>query len=230
MSKYDFTLDMQTKNSNSTILNGIKPESSILEVGCAHGRMTKYLKETLKCNVDIIEIDEEAGKIASQWARNNWLGEVDGNIESSRAFAEAMSVTGEFYDYIVFADVLEHLIHPDQVLTKCKSALSMSGSVWISIPNVAYNGVIAGLINNNFTYRETGLLDNTHLRFFTYHSLKKFVEKAGFKVVTEHNLINSAKNSEFKTTYTEVPPMIASFLRTRPMGEVYQFVWELKAA
>lgn len=225
MSKYDFTLDMQNINSNSVILKGIKPESKVLEVGCAHGRMTKYLKETLNCTVDIIEIDDEAGQVASQWARHSYLGIDQGNAEffGPASFEDT-------YDYVVFADVLEHLAYPDMVLPKYKHALKEGGSIWISIPNVAYNGIILELMANKFTYRDVGLLDNTHLRFFAYYSLKKFVEKAGFKVAQEHNVINSLKNSEFAKSFTDVPPMISAFLRTRPLGEVYQFVWELKVA
>jgi O-antigen biosynthesis protein len=133
-----------------------------------------------------------------------------------------------FYDYIIFADVLEHLLHPENVLTNCKYILSKAGSVWISIPNIAYNGVIIELLNDKFTYRETGLLDNTHLRFFTINSLDKMVKKCGFKIANEHNLKNHLKNSEFRDAYTQVPPQIASYLKFRPSGEVYQMVWELK--
>src|SRR5271163_2874968 len=85
MSKYDFELDMKTQNSNSVILNNIKPNSTVLEIGCAYGRMTKYLKETLNCTVDVVEVDEEAGKVAGQWASHSLLGN-DGNVESYRFF------------------------------------------------------------------------------------------------------------------------------------------------
>lgn len=222
MSKYDFTLDMQNVNSNSVILKRIPLESKVLEIGCAHGRMTKYLKETLNCTVDIFEIDEESGQVASQWARKSYLG-MDVQHYNPSDFKDT-------YDYVVFADVLEHLTNPEKVLPDFKQVLKQDGSIWISIPNVAYNGIILELMANKFTYRDVGLLDNTHLRFFAYHSLKKFVEKAGFKVVQEHNVINSLKNSEFAKSFVDVPPMIAAFLRSRSLGEVYQFVWELKVA
>lgn len=223
MSKYDFELDMKTQNSNSVILKNIKPESTILEIGCAHGRMTKYLKETLNCTIDIAEIDEESGKVASQWARYAFLGD-RGNVEAEDYFGGISTA----YDYVIFADVLEHLVNPEVVLKNSTKVLKPEGSVWISIPNVAYNGIIIELIQDKFTYRETGLLDNTHLRFFTINSLDKMVKKCGFKIVNEQNLINSIRNSEFRNAYTEVPPQIAAFLRMRSSGEVYQFVWELK--
>lgn len=232
MSKYDFELDMKTQNSNSVILKGIKPETTVLEVGCAHGRMTKYLKETLKCTIDIIEIDTEAGRVAKQWARNAFIGEPNtgnsGNIEDPWMFPRIKEFWDTEYDYIIFADVLEHLHEPAEVLESAKEVLKKEGSIWISIPNVAYNGIIIDLINDQFTYRETGLMDSTHLRWFTMKSLEKMVTKCGYKIATEHNLINFVRFSEFKDAYSKVPPQIASFLKFRPGGEVYQMVWELK--
>src|SRR5579871_1432657 len=195
MSKYDFALDMKTKNSLSVILENIKPGSTVLEVGPAHGRMTKYMKETLNCNIDIIEIDEEAGTVAKQWASRAWLGS-EGNVEGN-IFYEGLFADGSIcYDYIIYADVLEHLVNPEKVLAKSKDFLADEGSIWISIPNVAYNGVIIELMNDQFTYRETGLLDNTHLRFFTMNSLDKMVKKCGFKINFEHNLQNKVSLSE----------------------------------
>jgi O-antigen biosynthesis protein len=226
MSKYDFKLDMKSDNSLSVILKNIKPGSTVLEVGPAHGRMTKYLKEELKCEVDIVEIDEEAGKVASEWCRNAFLGD-QGNIESDYLWHHILHELQ--YDYVIFADVLEHLINPEKVLARSKSLLSENGSVWISIPNIAYNGVIIELMNDQFTYRDVGLLDNTHLRFFTMNSLDKMVKKCGFKISFEHNLQNKVSLSEFKDAYTKVPPQIASFLKFRQGGEVYQMIWELKA-
>ena len=114
------------------------------------------------------------------------------------------------------------------MLSNSKQVLNKDGSVWISIPNIAYNGVILELMNDQFTYRETGLLDNTHLRFFTMNSLDKMVKKCGFRINFEHNLQNKVNFSEFKDAYTKVPPAIASFLKFRPGGEVYQMIWELK--
>lgn len=227
MSKYDFELDMKTQNSNSVILNNIKPNTKVFEIGCAHGRMTKYLKETLGCSVSVAEADEESGQVASQWADKSYIGYEglnSGDVESSSFWLKK----DNDYDYVIFADVLEHLLQPDEALKNSKVLLKPGGSIWISIPNIAYNGVIIDLMNDKFTYRETGLLDNTHLRFFTIQSLDKMVKKCGFKIVNEQNLKNFLKNSEFKEAYSQVPPQIASFLKFRPSGEVYQMVWELQ--
>lgn len=223
--KYNFELDMETENSNSAILKNISPNSKVLEFGCAHGRMTKYLKENLKCDTTIVEINAQAGSVAAQWASKAYIGNTLGDIEGDSFFYDFKE---NDFDYIIFADVLEHLKNPEIVLKKCKSLLTKNGSIWISIPNVGHNAVLIDLWNGLFEYRELGLLDNTHLRFFTSQSLENMILKCEFKIANKINLINTVENTEFHNSYDDVPVMVAFLLQRREFGEVYQFVWELK--
>jgi GT2 family glycosyltransferase/2-polyprenyl-3-methyl-5-hydroxy-6-metoxy-1,4-benzoquinol methylase len=225
MPNYDFALDMKTDNSNSLILRNIKPNSVVLEMGPAHGRMTKYLKEQLNCEVYIVEKDEEAGKVAAQYATDAIIGEEQGDLEKPWWSANLID---QKFDYIIFADVLEHLHDPKTVLENAKFLLKDTGSVLISIPNIAHNAVLIDLLQNKFEYREIGILDKTHLKFFTHNSLKTFVASAGFTVVQECNAINIVSNTEFENSYMQLPTHIGEYLMARPYGEVYQFVWELK--
>ena len=150
MSNYDFTLDMKTDNSNSLILRNIKPHSLVLEMGPAHGRMTKYLKEQLHCEVYIVEKDEEAGKVASQYATEAIIGDVQGDLEKPWWSANLLDIK---FDYIIFADVLEHLHDPKKVLEDAKFLLKDTGSVLLSIPNIAHNAVLIDLLQNIKTRR-----------------------------------------------------------------------------
>lgn len=213
MDKYNFELDIGGDNSNSVILRNIKPNSKILEFGCAFGRMTKYLKETLNCQVTIVEKDYESFSIAKQYSVNSY------NLP-----VEEFDTTEKF-DYIIFADVLEHLFDPESALTKAKSYLNDTGSIWISIPNIAHNSVLIDLYQNKFEYRKTGLLDDTHIRFFTRTSLDSMVERCGLSVVNKIDLLNAVENTEFGNRYEDVD--IGEFLKLREDGEVYQFVWNL---
>lgn len=225
--KYDFELDMVGENSNSAILKNILPNSKVLECGCAHGRMTKYLKEVLSCDVYIAERNEDTGKNAAVYSIKSFLGE-EGNIEEETFFNNLYEKGIYDLDYIIFADILEHLYSPEKILQKCQHLLKKDGSIWISIPNIGHNSVLIDLWNNKFTYRETGLLDDTHIRFFTYYSLKKMVEKCGLNVVNEINLQNTVENTEFNNSYENVRPEIRYTLKKRNHGETYQFIWELK--
>lgn len=225
-SKYNFELDLITNNSNSLILREVAPHSSILEFGPAHGRMTKYLKEALDCNVFIVEKDVEAGNQAAAFSQMAFLGDKLGNIEKYHWLSKIIKINKKF-DFIIFADVLEHLYDPWSVLSSVKDILNKNGSVLISVPNISHNSVLIDLLNNKFEYRETGLLDNTHIRFFTRASLLNMVEKSGFKIKKVIDARNMVENTEFKNSFSDVPDGVANFLKNKEDGSVYQFVWSL---
>lgn len=223
MNKYDFQLDMNSINSNSAILKNLTPNSKVLELGCAYGRMTKYMRETLNCTIDTIELDEEAGKIAANWANKSFAA----NIEEQDTWDELKFIGCCDYDHIIFADVLEHLRWPHETLNNAKGLLKDTGTIWISIPNIAHNSVIIDLINNKFNYRDVGILDDTHLKFFTINSLLGMIDKCELNVIKRIDLINKVEYTEFNNSYDELPDDISNLLKNRELGEVYQFVLEL---
>jgi len=227
MKKYDFTLDLETDNSNSIILRWIKPRSTVLEFGPAHGRMTKFLKENLQCSVTIIERDAESGTEAARHADRALIGEIEGNIEGE---LWVQKLQGSTFDYIIFSDVLEHLHNPAKTLAATNEFLRASGSIIISVPNLAHNSILIELWKNRFEYRSTGLLDETHLRFFSKTSLLKLVHQAGLFVYNAHNARNVVENTEFNHSLADMPAEVARAMARRDDADVYQFVWELKKA
>jgi 2-polyprenyl-3-methyl-5-hydroxy-6-metoxy-1,4-benzoquinol methylase len=228
MSKYDFALDMKTDNSVSQILRYIRPDSDVLEIACAHGRMTKYLRETLGCRVSIVERDGEAAQAAAPFASDATLvGRELGDLEKD-GWHNYLRKNRHSFDYIIFADILEHLAHPDRVLTQAIEFLRPEGSIWISVPNLAHNSVLIELLHDRFDYRSVGLLDTTHIHFFSEQSLLKMVWTADLRIARRLDPIQWISRTEFKNSYEGLPWAVAAFLRTRRNGEVYQFVWELR--
>ena len=226
MTKYDFKLDLDTKNSISIIVEHIKDNTKILEFGSANGRLTKYLSENKNCIVDIVEISKESGTDAKRFANKALIGEIEGNIENYK-WMEILK--NEKYDYIIFADVLEHLYDPWKVLAKSKRFLKDDGSILISIPNIAHNSIIIDLLKDEFNYRELGLLDNTHIRFFTYNTLKEMILQAGLVSVDEQGVILRTFETEFGNNYDSIKSTIVKkYLKNREKGNIYQFVFELK--
>lgn len=220
-SKYDFDLDMVNTNSLSLIINQIKRGSTVLEFGPANGRMTKYLKEALDCKVYLVEIDEQAGKEALQYACEL----VTDDIETYSWYEKYENIR---FDYITFADVLEHLRDPESVLVKAKGLLKADGSVLLSVPNLAHNSVLISLMNNEFEYNKTGLLDNTHIHFFTKNSLENAMNRTGLTVVKRFATYAPTGTTEIPVHNEDVPGIDASFWKTRKYGEVYQYVYEAK--
>ena len=225
MSKYDFELDLNTENSISLIINMIEANSRILEFGPANGRMTKYLSEKMGCVVDIVEIDEEAGKEASNYSKNSLVGTEDGDIEK---FYWLNKLKNEKYDSIIFADVLEHLRDPKKVIEECGALLKENGTIVMSVPNIAHNSILLNLINDEFEYKNVGLLDDTHIKFFTYKSLKRMIDESGYISVIENATYCRVGENEIDNNYEMVNKDIARELRKRNNGNLYQFVFKIK--
>ena len=145
----------------------------ILEVGCASGMTGRELKRRNGAFVAGIELNANAATAAK-----NVLDDVlHGDIEKID-----LPYRDSSFDCILFADVLEHLIDPLTALVKVRRLLKKGGSVVASIPNVQFHGVIHQLIEGNWTYEKEGILDETHLRFFTYKEIQKMFSQAGYSI------------------------------------------------
>ncbi len=220
-SKYDFDLDMVNTNSLSLIINQIRRGSVVLEFGPANGRMTKYLKEALDCKVYLVEIDEQAGKQALHYGEDL----VADDIETYSWLERYENIR---FDYITFADVLEHLHDPEQVLIRAKSLLKQDGSILFSVPNLGHNSVLINLMNHEFEYTKVGLLDNTHIHFFTKNSIEHAMNRTGLTVAKRFATYAPTGTTEIETTCDAVAGIDESFWKMRPYGDIYQFVYEVK--
>ena len=102
---------------------------------------------------------------------------------------EILPYSEGFFDYIIFGDVLEHLYGPLNVLKFVKKYLKQNGKILISIPNIMNILVIKDLLSGLFTYTDEGLLDKTHIHFFTYYEISNMIKSAGYKIVYENMVI-----------------------------------------
>lgn len=221
MSKYNFALDLKSENALKLINDYLTDNSTILEFGPANGRLTKHLAEERHCTVDIVEIDAEAGEQAAKYARNSLIGTEEGDIEKyiwEERFADKK------YDYIIFADVLEHLYRPDLVLEKCKKLLTEKGKIVFSVPNVAYNGLILNLLRDRFEYTPIGLLDDTHIRFFTYHTIVELVKKLKMHIVFQSGTQSEVGTNEVTGRYEHFSDYNSDIIKSHLYGSIYQFI------
>ena len=119
---------------------------------------------------------------------------------------------------------LEHLKQPERVLRACRDLLTPTGRLLISVPNVGYCGLIAELMQGEFEYRPEGLLDRTHLRFFTRRSLARFLESEGWSIATWQTVTRVLSGSEFRVPFDLLPPSVSRHLLAIPDAMTYQFV------
>ncbi len=159
--------------------------STILEIGCAAGRTGRELKKMRNVFFAGVENDPEAACLAREVLDDV----VEGNIE------EMDLPYGEnSFDCILFADVLEHLVDPLSVLKKMRKYLKPQGTVVASLPNVQFMGLIQHLVEGNWTYQKEGILDETHLRFFTFKEMEKMFARAGFEI----GIVDETLDPQFK--------------------------------
>ncbi len=155
------------------ILELVGKDKTILEIGSSAGYMTKeFIKNG--CLVDVVEINEQSFKKVSQLVKVAFNGSVED--------PKIVSLFKEKYDFIIMADVLEHLVNPKQALKNLSRLADAETQMLISLPNVAGWAMRKQLFfQGDFEYQESGLLDKTHLRFFTVNTLPKFLRENGWK-------------------------------------------------
>lgn len=221
MNKYATNVTMEENCSITYIVKQIKPGTRVLEFGPATGYMTKYMKEVLKCEVYIVEIDGEAYENACVYSKGGICGNIE-DYEWVELFADLK------FDYITFSDVLEHLTDPWRVLKIASKFLKEDGKVLISIPNIAHNAVLIDLFNNKFEYRRTGILDNTHLRFFTHDSAVRMFEQNDLEVEEEDAVIFGLEYAGLENSEKDIHPDVWRALQLRKYGFVNQFLFTLR--
>ena len=162
----------------------------ILDVGCGEGGFGDLIKRQNNAEVWGIELFPQAAERARAKLDRVYVG----NIEMDQ-----FDLPDEYFDCIVFNDVLEHLHYPWDVLKQMKKLLKDNGHVLASIPNVRYYEHVKTLmLRGDWDYEPSGILDRTHLRFFTLKSIKKVFEQSGYTVVSIEGIKKTAMGFSWK--------------------------------
>ncbi len=148
--------------------------SSVLDVGCSTGYYGRLLINNKQCEVDGIEIDPKDRAEASRHLRKVF----DVNLDSKWPAA----LTSSSYDIIFLGDVIEHVLDAKSVLKRLGELLKKDGKIIISTPNIAHLTIRLELLAGSFEYEKTGILDETHLKYFTLGSLTNLIQEAGFNL------------------------------------------------
>ncbi len=172
-SPYQFKLN-DRYSSHSLILSLLPSTGSgrILDVGAAHGYLSAVLKER-GFQVTAIEANPILAQEAAHFCDEVHVADLDGPLPQ---------LEGQF-DVILYGDVLEHLKNPMDVLTNLNRSLAPNGVVILSLPNIANIYIRLQLLMGRFEYQGRGILDQTHLRFFTRKTFRRFLDEAGLEVL-----------------------------------------------
>lgn len=147
----------------------------VLEIGCASGHFGKYLKMKAGCKVWAVELDERLAEAA----RPHYEKILVGDVQEKKILDLLEAVK---FDVILCSNVLEHLAAPLPVLLRLRDFLESEGYFVIALPNVAHWSIRMKLLMGDFEYTETGILDDTHVRFFTRKTAMELLINAGLKI------------------------------------------------
>ncbi|NJL12973.1 MAG: class I SAM-dependent methyltransferase [Microscillaceae bacterium] len=164
------------------------PQSArvVLDVGCAAGNFALALKQKYGAEVWGLEYEAEAARQAAEKLDKVLAGDCALNMPL---------LPDAYFEVIFFNDVLEHLVDPYSVLQMAKSKLKPGGQIISSIPNVRYFRNLGNLLfKKQWKYEESGILDRTHLRFFTTRSIRDMYQELGYEIL-QHRGINATSRS-----------------------------------
>lgn len=180
--------------------------NSLLDVGCSNGAFADLVRRKLGIPADGIEPFPEAAELAINNVRRLYKG----------TFDEVYGKLEDKYDCITFNDVLEHIDDVWNVLIKTKSLLTSNGFIVASIPNIQCYSIIREIIiNQDFRYKKSGILDKTHLRFFTRKSIIRLFENNGYNIIKIKGIADISRGSRLLR-------FLLFFLGSRLSGFKYQ--------
>lgn len=151
----------------------------VLDLGCGSGELGRQLRAR-EGALRIIGVEWEPA--AARSAANHYEQVLAGALETE---LPRLLTTGERFDLIVMADILEHTASPAAILAQAAMLLTEGGHAVVSVPNVSHYSVGLGLLRDRWDYAERGILDRGHLRFFTRRSFRRLAAAAGLRVLRE---------------------------------------------
>ena len=214
---------MDIDESLSRIAALIEPYSLVLDVGCSSGMLGRFLTQKSGCIIDGIDIDENAIANCHPTYRKVAVRNLETDLLTD-TFKE------ESYDYIVVADVIEHLVDAKRLLNQIRLLIKPTGTIYLSIPNVAHVSLALHLLFGKFSYTPSGLLDSTHLRFFTRESFAKKIEECGVYCWDIQSVHRGIDETEFgdDLEYILPQPWLRQLIETRPDALTYQWIFTAK--
>jgi 2-polyprenyl-3-methyl-5-hydroxy-6-metoxy-1,4-benzoquinol methylase len=216
-------VDLENRNSSHSLIIELTGENkNVLEVGTSTGYMSRILKE-MGNTVTGIEIDREAAKIAERYCDSLIIGDIE-KLDLD------IHLPASSFDVIIFGDVLEHLVHPEEVLVKMKKYLRPDGYLAVSLPNICHGDVIINMLLGNFHYTPMGLLDITHLRFFGLRNIINLFPQCGYAITDMHTTIQPVSYTEQRIDPDMVPDILLAVLKSLPDANVYQYVFRARSS
>lgn len=222
-SRYEYPFDPEKRNNTAASVFRSAREGGrrILDLGSGPGIVAGALSRLADKEVTCVDGVAEHLEAAAERGVHRT---VEGDLTAQGWTGQ---LAGEQFDVIILADVLEHLVDPGDLLARLRDLdlLAPGGFLLISIPNASHIGILASLTMGDFPYRPTGLLDATHLRFFTLTSMQRLLEEHGFGLSRIQRTTRTLEKSEFSDLAARLSRETRATLeRQHEETDTYQYV------
>jgi len=216
---YEYDIDLDSDVAPARVLRMIKLGSRVLEIGAGPGSITRHLVDKLGCSVVALEVDPSAIEILEQY-----VSKVHASDLNDPAWADKIRKEDGEFDYVIAADVLEHVYDPWMVLDGMQSLLKEGGGIVLSLPHVGHASVTACLMDEDFEYWPWGLLDRTHIRFFGVKNVQSLINGAGLAIEQAEFVVRTPMMTEFASRWQRLPSVIQAALQRNRYSHVLQVV------
>lgn len=180
----NFDVSRLNQNNIDRIQFAMLPaRSTVLEIGCATGYMSEYLEQKMACVVTGIELNPAQAAMARSRCSHLIEGDAAEPVTQARV-DDHVAIKGKF-DIVFMSQVIEHVAYPDQLLVKVRDWLAPDGALVVSTCNVAHWKLRLDHLAGRWEYADYGIMDKTHLRFFTTHSFRRLLKTCGYRIVDE---------------------------------------------
>jgi O-antigen biosynthesis protein len=173
---YDVKSALYSKYYNEYLPAFIPTDKTVLDVGCSCGQLGRVLIKQKNCAVFGVDISSRAVAQAQQVLHRAEVMDVE---------RDALPFIDQLFEVIIFCDILEHLLNPEQVLIRFQRYLTADGIMVVSIPNVANISIRLRLLLGHWDYTTSGILDEGHLHFYTQKTMRSLFEHSGLAIVSQ---------------------------------------------
>lgn len=215
--RYHAQVDLSNPNSTHAQLILLTGEDkAVLEIGPATGYLTEILQQR-KCRVTAIEADPLVAEQAKKFCERMIVSDVE-QLDFTKAFPQ------ERFDVVLCGDILEHLVYPKRLLTAIAQLISPGGYIVASLPNIAHGSIRVALLAGEFPYTDKGLLDRTHLRFFTRGGIEQLFYESGYSIQMWQQIMVDPFATELELYEFAFPASLVAALREDSDALTYQYV------
>lgn len=216
---YEYDIDLNSDVAAARVLRMVRPRSRVLEIGAGPGSITRHLSGTLGCDVTALEVDPSAIEKLRPFARSVFPMDL-----GDAAWSGMVREREGSFDYVIAADVLEHVYDPWAVLGGMRSLLNGNGSIILSLPHVGHAAVLGSLVDEDFEYRHWGLLDRTHVRFFGLKNVEELYRSQCLAIDRAEFVVRTPEMTEFVHRWNRLPEDVKTALQRNRFSHVYQIV------